>query len=356
MVGKKETSGINFANWLSITRMLLAPIFMWAIFSGYYITGLVLIFLAISTDFIDGHIARAWKMQTRLGKMLDPIADKVIIFFAVLALMLKFNFPIWVGLIIISRDLILFFGSMVFLYRNRKKTLVPNLLGKITTFIQMTTIVIYPLDTGEIVKVTAISLTVIFTLLSGFVYFVKGYKLLSRKPSIKINLPNKITITRILAIPVFIAIMLTDLPYTHILAAIVFIMLALTDALDGYMARKRRQITSFGKFIDPLADKLLISAALIFLIGKGVEPWIAFVIIAREFAVTGLRTVAMARNIELPAKMSGKVKTVAQVIAITAVFVKLPISTNLMAIAVIITIYSGIEYFWNSRHLLKELA
>ena len=124
------------------------------------------------------------------------------------------------------------------------------------------------------------------------------------------NLPNKITFARIALIPVFIIILYLPIPYRHIIAAVFFIILSATDALDGYIARKTNQITTLGKFLDPLADKLLISAALIFLIGHGVEAWMAFVIISREIMIIGIRILAASNHKVIAAGSLGKIKTI----------------------------------------------
>ncbi|MHB0976006.1 MAG: CDP-diacylglycerol--glycerol-3-phosphate 3-phosphatidyltransferase [Candidatus Aquicultorales bacterium] len=136
-------------------------------------------------------------------------------------------------------------------------------------------------------------------------------------------------------------------------AASIFTLAALTDTVDGYVARYRRQVTVFGKLIDPLADKLLIAAALISLVQLGkVSAWIAVAIIAREFAVTGLRLVAAGERIVIPASGWGKVKTVSQIIAVLAILLDMhvsmlgyPLGTLLMYIALAITLASGIDYF-----------
>ncbi len=167
------------------------------------------------------------------------------------------------------------------------------------------------------------------------------------------NLPNKITVLRIILIPVFIVLLYIKARYIEYIAALVFIVLALTDALDGYIARKRKEVTRLGKLIDPLADKLLISAALIFLIGKGVPSWMAFVIIAREFSVTGLRLL-LSDKITLQASKWGKIKTVSQIVAIVAVIINFPLNWYFMLIAVILTLVSGVDYFVNARRFLRE--
>jgi len=168
------------------------------------------------------------------------------------------------------------------------------------------------------------------------------------------NTPNKITLLRIILIPIFILLLYIKIRYIEYIAALVFIVLALTDALDGYIARKKKQITKLGKLIDPLADKLLISAALIFLIGRGVPSWMAFVIIAREFAVTGLRLSASAKKITIPASKWGKIKTISQIIAIVAVIINFPFNWYFMLVAVILTLISGLDYFIKAKRFLKE--
>ncbi len=168
------------------------------------------------------------------------------------------------------------------------------------------------------------------------------------------NLPNRITLIRIALIPIFLAVLYLDIPYKGEIAAVVFVILALSDTLDGYIARKRKQVTDLGKFIDPLADKLLVTAALIFLIGQGVEAWMAFVIIAREFIVTGLRILAASKKIVIHASALGKLKTISQVVGVVAVLMNLSIAWWLMLIAVIFTVISGIDYLMAAKKLLKE--
>jgi CDP-diacylglycerol--glycerol-3-phosphate 3-phosphatidyltransferase len=141
-----------------------------------------------------------------------------------------------------------------------------------------------------------------------------------------------------------------------VIAAIVFAAAALTDGLDGYIARSRRSITTFGKVMDPIADKLLIAAALITLVSLDrVAPWVAMVIIAREFAVSGLRVAAAQQGVVIPASPLGKVKTVVQIAAILAV-----IATDawwaqvLLYVAVVVTVVSGADYFLNFRRRIEE--
>ncbi|MBN2112308.1 CDP-diacylglycerol--glycerol-3-phosphate 3-phosphatidyltransferase [Candidatus Woesearchaeota archaeon] len=168
------------------------------------------------------------------------------------------------------------------------------------------------------------------------------------------NLPNKITLARIVLIPIFIVILNLPIKYREFLAAAVFIVLSLSDALDGYLARKRKEVTNLGKFIDPLADKLLVTAALIFLIGHGVEPWMAFLIIAREFAVTGLRILAASKNVVISAKKMGKLKTISQIIAVIAVLLDSEFAWHIMLVAVVFTVVSGVDYFVAAKKLLNE--
>lgn len=191
------------------------------------------------------------------------------------------------------------------------------------------------------------------------------------------NLANKITIARILLIPLFILsfaeypLWLTEnssfFGFIHVygtyIALGVFILASATDKLDGYIARKYNQITNLGKLLDPLADKLLISVALIMMVQSGmVATWIAVAIIAREFVITGLRMVASEQGIALSADSLGKLKMVLQVIAIAAVLLDnypfqlvtmIQVDEFLMLAAVALTIYSGIHYLLNNYKLIK---
>lgn len=176
------------------------------------------------------------------------------------------------------------------------------------------------------------------------------------------NLANKLTIFRIFIIPVFLIFIAIRIPYGTQIATILFIIAALTDKLDGYIARSRNQITNFGKFMDPLADKLLVTAALISLVEFQVIPtWIAMIIITREFAVTGLRSIAAAEGNVIAASKWGKLKTVVQIIAIICALVKLSYSNGFfgvltkisMVVAVVITLISGVDYFVKNKDLIK---
>lgn len=175
------------------------------------------------------------------------------------------------------------------------------------------------------------------------------------------NLPNKLTILRIILIPLLVVLLLVHVRYGMYLAALIFILAALTDSLDGYLARRWRQITKLGIILDPLADKLLITAALISLVElHKVAAWIAIVIIGREFAVSGLRAVKAEEGIIIPASIWGKLKTITQVFAVLAVilqdyyeaYTKIAIGDWAMYAAVVITLISGAEYFY--RFKIKE--
>src|ERR671938_2115132 len=132
-----------------------------------------------------------------------------------------------------------------------------------------------------------------------------------------INLPNVLTLLRITAVPVLVVALLGETPNGDALAAAVFALAAITDGLDGYIARSRGSVTTFGKLADPLADKLLIVAPLVSLVSLDrIAPWVAMVIIAREVAVTALRMVAVEQGVVIAASVLGKLKTIAQVVAI----------------------------------------
>src|SRR6478736_4608400 len=142
---------------------------------------------------------------------------------------------------------------------------------------------------------------------------------------VPINLPNVLTLLRILAVPVIVVALLGETPNGDALAAGVFALAAMTDGLDGYIARRRQDVTTFGKLMDPLADKLLIVAALVSLVSLDrLAAWIAMVIIARELAVTVLRAIAVEQGIVIAASWLGKVKTVLQIAAVIALIATNP--------------------------------
>jgi len=188
--------------------------------------------------------------------------------------------------------------------------------------------------------------------------------------SSQLNLANSITIARILLIPVFLVLLLGGLPepYGDIAAAAVFILAAATDKLDGYVARRSKQITTLGQFLDPLADKLLIAAALIALVAQDrVSAWVATLIIVREVAVSVLRIIGVSQGVSIPADKYGKLKTVLQIVYIMYVLVPtdkiagvINVSTDvatviqwiLAGVVVVVTLASGVNYFLNARGLI----
>jgi len=176
------------------------------------------------------------------------------------------------------------------------------------------------------------------------------------------NLANKLTVLRIIMVPFFLVfISIESIPYGVEIATGIFILAALTDKLDGYIARSRNMVTDFGKFMDPLADKLLVTAALIALTYMRIIPaWIVVVIISREFAVSGLRTLAANKGIVIAASGWGKMKTVIQFIAIILALVNLIMESSVLAnitsvamyAAAIITIISGWDYFAKNSNVI----
>jgi CDP-diacylglycerol--glycerol-3-phosphate 3-phosphatidyltransferase len=189
--------------------------------------------------------------------------------------------------------------------------------------------------------------------------------------SSQLNLANVITISRILLIPVFLVLLLSGIPqpYGDIAAAAVFILAAATDKLDGYVARRNKQITTLGQFLDPLADKLLIAAALIALVSQGrIAAWVATLIIVREVAVSVLRIVGVSQGVSIPADKYGKLKTVLQIVYVVYVLVPtariadlIHVSTEvatviqwiLTGVVVIVTLASGVRYFMNARGVIR---
>ena len=168
------------------------------------------------------------------------------------------------------------------------------------------------------------------------------------------NLPNLLTVTRILAVPVVMVLLCFSSPWASLLGALCFAIAGATDILDGFLARRQRAVTPFGKFMDPLADKLLVSAALIMLIPLGrVQAWMAVVIIGRELMVTGLRGLAAAEGTILAPDRWGKTKTILQMVAITALILHYPyqaldfqrVGSALLWLAMIVTVSSGVGYF-----------
>ncbi|MDR1765629.1 MAG: CDP-diacylglycerol--glycerol-3-phosphate 3-phosphatidyltransferase [Lachnospiraceae bacterium] len=176
------------------------------------------------------------------------------------------------------------------------------------------------------------------------------------------NLPNKLTILRILMIPFFVAFLLWQggaLYVCRVAAAGIFAVACLTDTLDGWIARKYGLVTNFGKFMDPLADKLLVCAALVGLVSLGLAPaWVVIVIISREFVISGFRLVASDKGVVIAAGVWGKLKTVFQMAAV--ILLVLPMGISQIAgqiclwVALALTIISLVEYIWKNRDVLAE--
>lgn len=175
------------------------------------------------------------------------------------------------------------------------------------------------------------------------------------------NLPNRLTLARVVLIPFFVVMLMAPfgLPGQNWIALIIFIAACITDFFDGQIARRRNLITNFGKFMDPLADKLLVCAALVCLSSMQIVPaWMTVVIISREFVVSGLRLIAAERGIVIAAGWSGKVKTCLQMFAIIfaiAAIAEISAITNILLwAATIMTIVSMIEYLYKNRYLLSD--
>ena len=176
------------------------------------------------------------------------------------------------------------------------------------------------------------------------------------------NLPNKITIFRVCMIPVFLIFMLgKGIPYGNIIAALIFVIAALSDLLDGYLARKYNLVTNFGKFMDPLADKLLVSSALICFVALGTVPaWAVIIIIAREFIISGFRLIASDNGVVIAASWWGKLKTNVQMVMSVMMIVNLDYNwMNVLEqiaiyLAVALTVISLIDYMIKNKSVLKE--
>jgi CDP-diacylglycerol--glycerol-3-phosphate 3-phosphatidyltransferase len=176
---------------------------------------------------------------------------------------------------------------------------------------------------------------------------------------VPLNVPNVLTVLRILLVPVLVVALLEKTSNGDLLAAVVFAAASITDLVDGHLARSRNSITTFGKLMDPIADKLLIVAALVALVSLGrLEAWVAMVIIAREFAVTVLRVAAgTQQGVVISASSFGKVKTAFQVLMVMALiaFDERPLwITLLVYVTVVVTVLSGADYFFGLRRRLSE--
>ncbi|MCL2424868.1 MAG: CDP-diacylglycerol--glycerol-3-phosphate 3-phosphatidyltransferase [Oscillospiraceae bacterium] len=170
------------------------------------------------------------------------------------------------------------------------------------------------------------------------------------------NLANKLTMLRVLMIPVFVVILYLEFTYSIYVAMTVFILATLTDLADGYVARKKNLITDFGKFMDPLADKVLTFAALLWFIEVGLIPaWLVLIVVLREFMVTGMRLVASSKGRVVAAGVSGKIKTLVGNLCIIAMFLPL-LDWMLIVCWVLIgvtTVVSGVEYFVKNKDIMK---
>ena len=173
------------------------------------------------------------------------------------------------------------------------------------------------------------------------------------------NTANKLTMLRVIMIPVFLAALYLEFSFHHIVALAVFILASVTDFIDGYVARHFDQVTDFGKFMDPLADKLLVISAMLWFVEEGqMAAWALLVVIARELAVSGLRMVAGPKGIVIAAGWSGKVKTFSTMVCICIMLVPalaglhvggLTLNTVCVAVILVTTLWSGIEYFIKNR-------
>ena len=176
------------------------------------------------------------------------------------------------------------------------------------------------------------------------------------------NLPNKLSLTRIALIPVMVALMYPNTTVCNLLAAVVFALAAFTDFLDGHIARKQHIVTDFGKFVDPVADKLLVLSALIMLIQQELMlAWVVVVILARELCVDGLRMVAVGQGRVIAAGKLGKIKTVSQIVLILWLMLshqpvlRHAVSFILTAWVLVITLWSGVDYFVKNGACLRDV-
>lgn len=188
------------------------------------------------------------------------------------------------------------------------------------------------------------------------------------------NLPNKLTVLRIFMIPIFMVIVLgpfdwgqvnwlgSSIEVTQLVGAIIFALASITDWLDGKIARARNLVTNFGKFADPLADKMLVVTAFIVLVGQGIVPsWVIAIIICRELAVTGLRLLLVGDGEVMAAAMPGKIKTATQMVAIILLFLNnfpfagmnFPFATIMLYVCLFFTVYSGVDYFIKNKHVFS---
>ena len=172
------------------------------------------------------------------------------------------------------------------------------------------------------------------------------------------NTANKLTIARVIMIPAFLLVLYLNVPFANYWALAIFVVASVTDWLDGYIARHYNQTTNFGKFMDPLADKCLVTAAMVWFVEIGQMPgWALLVVLIREFGVSGLRMVAADAGRVIAAAWSGKVKTASTMVCLVIMFLPIPKTVNSICAAVIVltTIYSGVEYFMKNLDILSEV-
>ena len=174
----------------------------------------------------------------------------------------------------------------------------------------------------------------------------------------QMNTANKLTLLRVVMIPAFLLVLYLNIPGADYWALAIFIVASVTDWLDGYIARNYNQTTDFGKFMDPLADKCLVTAAMLWFVEIGQMPgWALLVVIIREFGVSGLRMVAADKGRVIAAGWSGKVKTASTMVCIVLMFLPIPVVVNSICVAIIVltTIYSGVEYFMKNIDVLVDV-
>ncbi len=179
----------------------------------------------------------------------------------------------------------------------------------------------------------------------------------------EMNLANKLTISRVIMIPIFVVVLVSGwvpAPLNRYIGVAIFVIASLTDTLDGYIARSRNMVTNFGKFMDPLADKLLVSAAMICMVQmKDLSAWVVIIIISREFIITGFRLIAVEGGIVIAASVWGKLKTISQMIMVIYVllgfqgFLFEVIGEVLIVLATVFTIISGVDYVVKNIDVLK---
>ena len=169
------------------------------------------------------------------------------------------------------------------------------------------------------------------------------------------NLANTLTLLRVLMIPAFLGVLYWGGPNSEYIALAIFVIASLTDFLDGYIARSRGLVTDFGKFMDPLADKVLVTTAMLWFVQTGVMPaWAVAVVIFREFAISGIRLIAAERGRVIAAAWSGKIKTAATMVFLMLMFLPLPgwVDTLGVWVIVVTTVYSGLEYLVKNKDVI----